>query len=117
MKVIIAGSRDIDDYSLVEKAVAQSGFEITEVVSGGARGVDFLGEQWALNNHIRTTAFPAQWAAYGRAAGPIRNEKMAQYAEALIAVWDGKSAGTRNMIENAEKRGLKVFVYKVESQS
>lgn len=114
MKVIIAGSRDIDDYSLVERAVEKSGFEITEVVSGGARGVDFLGEQWALNNNVQTTAFPAQWAAYGRAAGHMRNEKMAQYADALIAVWDGKSSGTRNMIENAKKRGLKVFVYKVE---
>lgn len=115
MKVIIAGSRDIADYSVVEHAVIKSGFEeITEVVSGCARGVDFLGEQWALNNNIPIRSFPAEWAMFGKSAGYIRNGKMAQYADALIAVWDGKSKGTKNMIDLARERNLQVYIHLVD---
>lgn len=114
MKVIIAGSRNISDYDVVELAVLQSKFQnITEVVSGCARGVDFLGEQWALNNNIPIRSFPAEWGLYGKSAGYIRNGKMAQYADALIAVWDGKSRGTANMIKLAKERQLLVYVLTV----
>lgn len=77
MKVIIAGSRSITDFSIVEKAIEESEWkdEITEVVSGTAKGVDKLGERWAMNNNIKITQFPAEWKKYGRNAGPIRNKK------------------------------------------
>lgn len=118
MKVIIAGSRNIEDYDVVELAVLQSKFEdITEVVSGCARGVDFLGEQWALNNNIPIRSFPAEWGLYGKSAGYIRNGKMAQYADALIAVWDGKSRGTKHMIDLAKERNLLVYVHIVREES
>lgn len=110
MKVIIAGSRDITDYEAVKRAVVNSGFEITEVVSGTARGVDQLGEQWAIDNNIPITPFPANWANYGRGAGFRRNLEMAQYADALIALWDGVSRGTKNMIITAGKYRLKIYV-------
>ncbi len=113
MKVIIAGSRDIKDYQLLKIAIAKSEFDITEVVSGGAAGVDFLGEQWAKEHGVLLTRFPADWSAYGKAAGPIRNEQMAAYVGkegGLLALWDGKSRGTSNMIDQAEKYGLKFFV-------
>jgi hypothetical protein len=109
MKVIIAGSRDITDYDLVERAVAESGFEITEVISGTARGVDTLGEQWAINHNVPIKRFPALWDKFGRSAGILRNGDMAKYGEALIAITVG-SPGTRNMIETAKRMNLKVYV-------
>jgi hypothetical protein len=109
MKTIIAGSRTITDYWHVLCAVSRSGFEITEVVSGTARGVDKLGERWAECHNIPVKRFPADWSKHGKAAGHIRNAEMGDYAEALIAVTNG-SGGTRNMIEYAKKKGLKVFV-------
>lgn len=110
MKVIIAGSRGITDYKIVARAVVESGYKITEVVSGGARGVDRLGERFASNHDLPVEKFPANWDRYGKSAGYRRNQDMACYADALVAVWDGKSRGTRNMIALANKHGLKVFV-------
>ena len=72
-KTIICGSRSITDYSLVELAVKQSGFVVTEVVCGEARGVDRLGKWWAGINHVPVKSFPADWVKYGPAAGAIRN--------------------------------------------
>ena len=115
MRVIIAGSRTINSYAVVADAIKDSGFEITEVVCGKARGVDYQGELWAKRNSIPLKAFLANWALYGNAAGMKRNEKMAEYAEALIAVWDGASHGTAHMIRVAEARGLKVFVVRREA--
>lgn len=110
MKVIIAGSRNIIDYNLLEYAIERSGFDITEVVGGGAKGADELGMIWATQNDIKFIKFPADWSTYGKAAGPIRNRQMAEYADALIALWDAESMGTRNMIDEAHKRNLKVYV-------
>lgn len=106
MKVIIAGSRDVKDYMLVARTVEESGWKdkITEVVSGCATGVDTLGEQWARANNIPIKEMPANWNQYGNSAGPMRNRQMAEYADAAIVIWDGKSRGTRNMIENMIRR-------------
>jgi len=111
MKVIIAGSRDITDYSTVKAAYLKSGFDASEVVSGGARGVDYLGELLAKDFSISVKVFPADWNKYGKRAGILRNIEMAKYADALIAVWDGESKGTAHMISEAKKNNLKVFVY------
>ena len=128
MKVIIAGSRSIRDYFRVVEAVKQSNFEITEVVSGGAKGVDSLGELYAETNDIDCCIYIAQWknldapgarikeGPYGKynvLAGLNRNVEMAEYADALIAVHDGKSTGTQHMIKVAVERGLKVSIYAV----
>ena len=113
MITIIAGSRGISDLNLVEEAIKESGFDITEVVSGGARGVDFLGESWATENHIPIKRFPADWEKYGRRAGAIRNELMGDYAEALIAVILNNSRGSEHMVRVANHRELKVFVKRV----
>lgn len=113
MKTIIAGSRAITDYETICQAVAHFNEDITEVVSGCARGVDTLGEQWAQMRQVPVKRFPADWNKHGKSAGYIRNRQMAEYAEALIAVWDGKSRGTKNMIEEAKKRGLLVFIHAV----
>jgi hypothetical protein len=111
MKTIIAGSRTVPEYSIVEDAIKASGFEITEVVSGTCRGPDQWGEEWARRNSIPVKQFPAEWRLKGRAAGILRNEDMGDYADALIAVWDGTSRGTQHMINYARAKGLKVFVW------
>lgn len=118
MNVIIAGSRTIIDYKIVCRAVSQALWkwgkaytDITEIFSGCAKGVDRLGEQWAVENSKRLLLYPAEWKNYGKKAGYLRNIRMAKYADALIAVWDGKSKGTKHMIDIANKKGLKVFVY------
>lgn len=80
------------------------------IISGGATGADALGEQFAKANNLELIVVPANWEKYGRAAGPKRNAEMAEMIDALIAFWDGKSRGTKNMIETAEKKGLLVRV-------
>jgi len=102
MKVVIAGSRSITSVEPVYTAIKRAeeeGIIITEVVSGGARGVDTLGQMWAELKGYPLTIFRPDWKGLGDAAGPIRNQQMAEYGDALIAVWDGKSRGTKNMIE------------------
>ena len=113
MRVIIAGSRDFNDYDFVVETIEMSGLNITTVVSGGARGVDALGEQYAEEMNLPLKVYPANWNEHGKSAGPIRNAKMAQNADALIAIWDGESRGTKNMIDTAHKRKLIVFVREV----
>lgn len=110
MKVIIAGGRDITDYELVLSAVSESQFDITEIVSGMASGVDALAVKYSKENNLPLNEFWAEWNLYGKSAGPIRNRRMAESADGLIAIWDGKSRGTKNMIDEATKRNLKVFI-------
>jgi len=125
MKTIIAGSRWIENYDIVCQAIDESEFDITEIVSGKANGVDTLGENWATAHDIPIASFPANWSnlktkgavirtgkygKYNAAAGPLRNKKMAEYAEALILVWDGVSRGSKNMLELGRKYNLKIFV-------
>lgn len=111
MKVIIAGSRTVTDLAIIETAIRKADFPITEVVSGGARGVDTLGEEYAKKNGIPIKRFPANWDKYGKSAGYKRNVQMAEYADALIAVWDGESRGTMHMINIARDLGIKNFIY------
>lgn len=124
MKVIIAGTRykdkankiPFDDFKLIVEAVERSGFEITEVVCGMAIGVDKLGEQWAIANNIPVKEMPANWNAHGKAAGPIRNRQMAEYADAAVIVWDGISDGSRNMINEMIRKKKPYFVALTESK-
>jgi hypothetical protein len=112
MRVIIAGSRNIGDMWALEAAIRQADFEITEVVSGRAAGVDTLGEIWADLNGIPKKLFAPDRKKHGwPKAAFVRNAQMADYADALIAVWDGESHGTKHMIECARKKGLKVHVF------
>lgn len=117
MLVIIAGSRHFHDQDVVDQAVKDSGFDITCVVSGVAKGVDILGELWAQAQGICIRSFPADWKEHGRAAGPIRNKEMARVADALIALPCPCSRGTRSMIKLAERYGLKIFVREVNCNS
>ena len=105
MKVIIAGSRDFNNYKMLEQEIDKLKLDITEIVSGGARGADGLGEKYALTHHIKLTIMNADWNKYGKSAGIIRNRQMGNYADYLIAFWDGKSRGTKHMIEYMKQIG------------
>ena len=117
MRVIIAGSRAGARFSDIEDAIAQSQFDITTVISGAARGVDRIGEQWAGDNGIPTIRFYADWNKYGKAAGYRRNVDMANHADALIAVWNGESKGTQHMINIAKKKELPTFIHIMETHN
>ena len=127
MKVIIAGSRDINSYNLIDQATKESGFDITEVVSGKANGVDTLGETWATNNGIPIKSFPALWddfsqpchiktnkygKKYNSLAGFNRNQQMAEYGDALICIHNG-SNGSEDMMKKMKELGKPVFELKI----
>lgn len=114
MRTIIAGSRNISDPATVERAVRECGWWPSVILSGKARGVDSLGERWAAAYGVPVSAFPADWEHLGKAAGHVRNAEMARDCDALIAVWDGTSPGTRNMIETAQAMGRRVHVHRVD---
>lgn len=111
MKVIIAGCRDFNNYNLLKSKLNFyfQNIEVKEIVSGAARGTDTLGEQYAKEHNIPIRQFPADWGL-GRMAGPLRNEEMAKYADALVAFWDGKSRGTNDMINRARAHNLKIRI-------
>lgn len=112
-RVIIAGCRDYTDYEALKAYTDRMLSNITDeiqIVSGGASGADALGERYAREKGYSLKRFPADWNQYGRSAGPKRNRQMAQYADALIAFWDGVSRGTKNMIDEANAGGLLVRV-------
>ena len=113
MKVIIAGHRDFEDYDELLVAIANCPFEITEVVSGHAEGVDKMGERWSREVLKKEPkVFPADWTKWGKGGGPRRNTQMAQYAEGLLSVFEGgQNSGTWNMIKQADLWGLEVFIH------
>jgi hypothetical protein len=111
MKVIIAGSRTCNDYNVLEKAIKDSKFNIDTVISGCAQGADKLGEKWAKNNDIAIMKYPADWNKYGKKAGFLRNIEMAKPSDALIILWDGKSTGSKHMIDIAKKYKLHIYVF------
>ena len=114
MRTIIAGSRDCTNPEHIIKALNECDWTPTVVISGAARGADRLGKLWARANNIPCEKFPANWDRYGKSAGYRRNVEMAESAEALLALWDGKSKGTKHMINIANSKGLKVHVFIID---
>ena len=118
MKVIIAGGRDFNDYDLLCRKADYylSRQSEIEIVSGTAKGADKLGERYAEERQYPIKRFPADWSMWGKRAGYIRNTDMAEYADALIAFWDGKSRGSKHMINIATEQNLlvRVIIYQTE---
>ena len=110
--VIIAGGRDFNNAALLHERCDHYLRLRTDVVviSGGARGADSLGEGYARMRGLGLVRMPAEWERHGRQAGYLRNKAMALRAQALIAFWDGRSTGTRHMIQLATSMGLAVRV-------
>ena len=115
LKVIVAGGRDFNDYNLLSTVLfdyAESvGEEVSvSIVSGMARGADKLAHTFAKNEGVQVHEFPADWDAYGKCAGFIRNDQMSVFADALIAFHDGSSKGTTNMIQTMRRMGKPVLI-------
>lgn len=141
MHCIIAGSRTIKGYvafELIDEAIKESGFNIKEIISGGAPGVDTVAAEYAHQEGYDSTIINANWQRLDKAAGYKRNQKMAWYAQqpahyvafikeiplevalekhpaGLIAIWNGKSKGTSHMIDIAREQGLEVFIKEVDT--
>jgi len=111
-KVIVAGSRNFDDYELLKNKLNHllKNKDSVEIVSGTAKGADKLGERYANETNSKLTLFPADWDRYGKSAGYIRNKQMAIYADAAIIFWDGESKGAKHMIDLANSQKIEVRV-------
>lgn len=114
-KLIIAGGREFKKSSAtfqhIDKLLSKQ-FKGIEIVSGGARGADAVGEEYALSRNLQVKLFEAEWDTYGKSAGYRRNAEMAAYADGLLAYWDGESKGTKHMIDLARAKDLKVIIVK-----
>ena len=106
MKIAIIGSRNIfiDDLG---KYLPEN---VTEIVSGGAKGVDKCARKYAENHNIKITEFLPEYSKYGKAAPLKRNVQIIEYADEVMAFWDGKSRGTKHVIDTCKKLGKKVSV-------
>lgn len=119
MRIIISGSRDFNNYEVIESKILDiigklnSNTSSIEIISGGCRGVDKCAEMFAHRNGYEFTEFPADWSL-GKRAGYLRNKQMAEYASelngVLIAFWNMKSKGTKMMIDLARRYGLDVYI-------
>ena len=111
-KLIIAGGRDFSDYDRLSSLMATIRYTDVEIVCGKATGADALGERYAKEHGLVIHEFPADWQKNGRAAGPIRNEEMAKFADGCLCFWNGKSRGTKSMIDLARKYNLGLRIEK-----
>lgn len=129
LRIIIAGSRDFNDYKLLKTSIRDilknaslKDINKIKIISGTARGADQLGERFAKQFKLEVIKFPADWDSFGKSAGYIRNEEMAKYSVKngnygmLVAFWDGESRGTKHMINLAKKHGLEVHVIKFKEK-
>lgn len=128
MKVIITGSRDVFDFTILQSAIKESEFEITEVVCGDSPGMDKCGECWAKQKDIPVKHFPIEWGdlnvpnalirenskgKYNARAGFDKNVLMAKYADAAIVIIDGDDKGSLHIIEQMENLEKPVYIWEV----
>lgn len=111
MKTAVIGSRSYNDYGYVEKILKE--LPITHIVSGGSHGVDALAEWYATTYNIPYTVIPAEWTEFGKAAGPIRNTKIIESAELVVAFWDMQSPGTLDSINKAKRLNKQLLVVNI----
>ena len=121
--IVVAGTRSFFDYALAESYIDEClrdflhEGETPVFLSGGCEGADLLGERYAVAHGYSIERHDAKWHAYGRAAGPLRNQKMAELADCVICFWDGQSAGTKHMMSCAIKQNKRLMVKRIDSPS
>jgi len=113
MKVLICGSRDIKDELIVFSAIHAAPFNYDLIIHGGAVGVDSLAERLAKNSNIPTKIYYPDWKTHGKKAGVLRNIEMVNAADAVIAIWDGKSRGTKSTIDYTNKVGKPLYIKQI----
>ncbi len=107
-RLVVAGCRNYNNYFKLSREIKKFLKSIDKdyaiiIVSGGATGADTLGEKFAAKHNLKVERYPAEWNIYGKSAGPRRNSQMAKISDGVIVFWDGKSHGTKSMIECAKK--------------
>lgn len=116
MKILVAGSRSINPQTIIFTFTnLLNTFSISEFVTGCAKGPDRLPWEYnyAFSLNVPIKEFPADWNKYGKRAGPIRNAEMAEYCDAAIILWDGKSKGTKNMIDNMNRVNKPYILFRI----
>ena len=120
-RVVVAGCRNYENYSEAKRYIDYCISAISKkyeliFLSGGCRGADSLGERYASENGYKLEIYQADWERYGKSAGPRRNKEMAEKADYVICFWDGKSRGTKLMIEFAKSmnKPIKIKMIKAE---
>ena len=117
VRVALVGGRDVEDFAFVldrfEEVLLKEGLHKYQIkiVSGGAKGVDSIARRIASLYGIPFREFPAEWDRYGKKAGPLRNSKIVENSDIVIAIPSPSSRGTWDTVRKAEKRGLKVYVF------
>lgn len=109
VSVLVAGSRSITAFDLSPYIPPDCGL----IISGGAKGIDAVAEQYAAAHGIESKVFKPDYARFGKAAPLKRNDEMVELADMVLAIWDGKSHGTKHTIDYAEKIGKEVKVITV----
>ncbi len=107
-RIVIAGCRNYNDYDTAKQFIEKCISSVRKeneiiIISGGCKGADIIGERFAKENGFGIEKYPAEWGKYGKSAGPKRNGIMAEKSDLVICFWDGKSRGTKSMIEYARK--------------
>jgi len=119
MKLIIAGTRDTDEHTAYQnilkglRKLKVKPENLDCIITGGSGNVDAAGTAFAVAQQVDLQIHFAKWKKYGKAAGPFRNCKMARLGTHLLAIWDGKSPGTRNMIDESKRRNLTIQIIKI----
>jgi hypothetical protein len=111
MKIAVIGSRNFNDYKKLCETLSQ--YEISEIVSGGAKGADSLAERYSKEYDIKITIFYPDWKKFGKSAGPIRNKEIIDYCDRVVAFWDGTSKGTKSSINIANRLKREVNIVKI----
>lgn len=114
MKMAVIGSRTtgtVDFAGSLDKLVGLMNQKPTEVISGGAKGYDTLAAQWAQARHLRLTEYKPDYERNGRGAPFIRNRRMVDEADLVVAFWDGHSRGTKYTIDYAIKQDKTIVIF------
>jgi hypothetical protein len=116
MKIAVVGSRSLDNYPLVKSILEQ--YTFTQIISGGAKGIDTLAERYSDERSlIKPLVILPDWKQYNRGAGAVRNREIVDTADFVVAIWDGKSKGTKISINHAKKINKPVFVWLINDDS
>ena len=115
-RVCVCGCRDFTDYDFFRERcllLLKNKMPNVIIISGGAKGVDTLAQQFADEFHLKNKIYKADWEKYGRSAGPKRNEEMVKVSEGVIAFWDYQSKGTKTTIDFAKKYSVDYKIVKI----
>ncbi len=114
MKLAIIGSRSFENYALMKEQllalIQKDGLSLTHIVSGGAKGADTLGAQFAKEHQLELVVFKPDWKRFGKRAGFIRNTEIIEHADMVVAFWDGISNGTKDALDKSNTLGKKSFI-------